>query len=98
MFARVTTIQGSAEDIEVGIAQYREALSQFRQIDGNKGAFLFVDRSSGQAIGTTLWDSEQAIADSREQATQLRQRAVDEAGAEVQSVEEYEVPVWEPAA
>ena len=39
----------------------------------------------------TLWENEQAVADSREQANQLRQQA----GGQIQSVEEYEVAVWD---
>jgi heme-degrading monooxygenase HmoA len=98
VFARVSTIQGSPENIDEAIAQYREALSQFRDIAGNKGAFLLVDRDTGKAIGMTIWDSEQSMSDSREQATQLRERATDEARSQIQSVEEYEVAVSEPGA
>jgi heme-degrading monooxygenase HmoA len=98
MFARVTTIQGSPENIEEAITQYREALSQFRDIEGNRGAFLLVERSSGKAIGTTLWESEQAMTDSREQANQLRERAAEQAQGQIESVDEYEVAVWESGA
>ena len=95
MFARATTIQGSPEAVESGIEQYRAALSRFRQIPGNQGAFLLIDRSSGKGIGVTLWENEQAVADSREQANQLRQQAAQQAGGQIQSVEEYEVAVWD---
>jgi heme-degrading monooxygenase HmoA len=98
LFARVSTIQGSAENLDEEIENYRNALSQLREVDGNEGAFLLVDRGSGKVIGTTLWDSEQSMADSREWASQIRQRAAEQSGAEIQSVEEYEVAVWEPAA
>ena len=54
-----------------------------------------MDRSSGKGIGVTLWDSEQAMADSREQANQLRQQAMEEAQGQIESVEEYEVAVWD---
>ena len=98
MFARVTTIQGSPENIDEAITQYRETLLQFREMEGNKGASLLVERSSGKAIGTTLWESEQAMTDSRERADQLRQRAAEEAQSQIESVDEYEVAVWEPGA
>ena len=98
MFARATTLQGSPESVEGGVQQYRDSLSRFRQIPGNQGAFLLIDRSSGKGIGVTLWESEQAMADSREQATQLRQQAAAQAGGQIQSVEEYEVAVWDVGA
>jgi heme-degrading monooxygenase HmoA len=95
MFARATTLQGSADDVETGVQQYREALSRFRQIPGNQGAFLLIDRRAGKGIGVTLWESEQAMTDSREQADQLRQQAAEQAGGRIESVEEYEVAVWD---
>ena len=98
MFARVTTIQGSPENAERGIETYRAALAQFREMDGNKGAFLLVDRESGKAVGTTLWQDEAAMSESRERANEVRKDAADQAGGDVQSVEEFEVAVWEPAA
>ncbi len=95
MYARATTIQGSPATADEGVEQYREALSAFRRIAGNQGAFLLVDRSSGKGIGVTLWESEQAMADSRDQANQLRQQAAEQAQGDIQSVEEYEVAVWD---
>jgi heme-degrading monooxygenase HmoA len=98
MFARATTIAGSPEDVDEGIEQYRRVLSVFREISGNRGAFLLVDRGSGKALGVTLWSDEQAMAESRERANELRQQAVSETGGDIQSVEEFEVAVWEPAS
>ena len=95
MHARATTLRTSPEAAEQAIEQYRQALSTFREMDGNRGAFLLVDRNSGKGIGVTLWENEQAVADSREQANQLRQQAAQQAGGQIQSVEEYEVAVWD---
>ena len=98
MFARATTLQGSPDSVDGAVQQYRDSLSRFRQIPGNQGALLLIDRSGGKGIAVTLWDSEQAIADSREQATQLREQAAKQAGGQIQSVEEYEVAVWDVGA
>jgi heme-degrading monooxygenase HmoA len=95
MFARATTLQGSPENVETGVQQYRDALSRFRQIPGSQGAFLLIDRRAGKGIGVTLWESEQAMTESREQADQLRQQAAQQAGGRIESVEEYEVAVWD---
>jgi hypothetical protein len=35
------------------------------------------------------------MTDSREQADQLRQQAAEQAGGRIESVEEYEVAVWD---
>ncbi len=95
MFARATTLQASPEVAEGAVEQYREALSRFRAIPGNRGAFLLIDRDSSKGIGVTLWESEQAMVESREQANQLREQAARQAQGQVLSVEEYEVAVWD---
>ena len=95
MHARATTIRVGQNVADEAIDQYRDALATFRAIDGNRGAFLLVDRVSGRGIGVTLWESEQAMVDSREQAEQLRQQAAEQAEGEIESVIEYEVAVWD---
>jgi heme-degrading monooxygenase HmoA len=98
MHARATRLKTSPERIEQGIEHYRSGLAQFREIEGNRGAFLLVDRSSGKGIGVTLWESEDAMQTSRSQADQLRQRAASNVDADIESVDEYEVAVWDVAA
>jgi heme-degrading monooxygenase HmoA len=95
MHARATTIRVGQDVAEDAIDQYRNALTTFRGIEGNRGAFLLVDRTSGRGIGVTLWESEQAMVDSREQADQLRQQAAEQARGQIESVEEYEIAVWD---
>ena len=95
MHARATTLRASRENADAAIEQYRQALSSFRAIPGNQGAFLLVDRNNGKGIGVTLWENEQAMIDSRQQADQLRQRAAEQAQGQIQSVDEYEVAVWD---
>ncbi len=95
MHARATTVRVNQEGAQAAIGQYEEALKSFRAIEGNRGAFLLVDRISGRGVGVTLWESEEAMALSREQAEQLRQRAAQQVGGEIESVVEYEVAVWD---
>lgn len=95
MHARATTLRTSPEAAEQAIEQYRQALSTFREMDGNRGAFLLVDRNSGKGIGVTLWDDEQAMTHSREQAEQIRQQAAQQAQGQIESVDEYEIAVWD---
>jgi heme-degrading monooxygenase HmoA len=95
MHARATTVRIGEEAAEQAIGQYRSTLSTFRGIEGNRGAFLLVDRVRGRGIGVTLWESEQAMVESREQADRLRQQVAADAGGEIESVDEYEVAVWE---
>ena len=95
MHARATTVRVGQDAAEQAISQYRDALTTFRGMAGNQGAFLLVDRVSGRGIGVTLWESEEALLNSREQAEDLRRRAAEQAQGEIESVVEYEVAVWE---
>lgn len=95
MHARATTLQGSPDRVDAAIEQYRASLTMFRDMPGNRGAFLLIDRSAGRGIGVTLWDSEQAVQESRQRADELRQQAAQQAGGEIVSVEEYEIAVWD---
>ncbi len=95
MHARATTIRVGQNAGDAAIEQYRGALAAFRDMDGNRGAFLLVDPVAGRGVGVTLWESEEAMVESREQAEQLRQRAAEEAQGEIESVVEYQVAVWD---
>lgn len=94
MYARATTYRGSPEDVQEAIVHYQEGIPSVREIPGNQGAFLLVDRSAGRGVGVTLWESEAAMHASRKRADELRQQA-QEPGGEGGPVDEYEVAVWE---
>jgi heme-degrading monooxygenase HmoA len=95
MHARTSTLSVPADTQDDAIQRYRDGLSRVRQIPGNRGTFLLVDRNAGRGISVTLWGSEQAMADRRDQATRLRQQAATEASGEVISVDEFEIAVWD---
>jgi heme-degrading monooxygenase HmoA len=92
MHARVSTFEGSPDQIDAGEQAVREQIiPAARQISGFKGILFLGDRSSGKTIGVTFWESEEAMRESREQADRLRQEAADAEGASIRSVEEFEV-------
>ena len=95
MFARATRLRAPTESADAGVQQFQEALSRFRAIPGNQGAFLLFDRESGKGMGVTLWESEQAMVESQQQAQQLREQAAEQARGQIESVDEYEVVVWD---
>ena len=89
---RVTTLQASTRPVQEEIDHYREGIQSVREIPGNRGAFLLVNRSAGEAISVTLWESDEAMQASRKRADELRQEAQESTG---EPVDEYEVAVWE---
>jgi heme-degrading monooxygenase HmoA len=86
VYARATTLRASPEHAEEAIVHYQDGIPSFREIAGNRGAFLLVDRSAGKAISVTLWESEEAM----RRADELRQQTQESGG----EVDEYEVAVW----
>jgi hypothetical protein len=93
--ARVTTLNGTPDDVEAGIDNFRANVVPFARDQGT-GAILLVDRQSGNAIAITLWENEQSLRASEEAANALRADAADQMGAsEAPAVERYEVAVFE---
>lgn len=96
MHARVTSLDGSPDDVDSGIASFRENVVPFTQEQGGKGSMLLVDRATGKAVAITLWEDEEALQASEERANQLRAEAADDLGAtQAPTVERYEVAVFE---
>src|SRR6516165_7509608 len=96
MHARVTTLSGSAENVDVGIENFRTGVVPFIHEGGGKGAILLVDRDNGEAIGITLWEDEEAMRASEESASSLRTQAADQMGAtQAPTIGRYEVAVFE---
>ena len=92
MHARVSTLTMDPANIDDVIGQLeREDLDKLKATDGFRGMTLLVDRSSGKGIGTTYWDSEDAMKAAEQIGEETRQRAVDTGGAGEPQVERFEV-------
>ena len=95
MHARVTTISGSPDGVETGVANFQnEALPGIREM-GGRGGILLVDRSSGNAMAITLWPDEQTMQASEERANELRRKVTEQMSGGEPRVERYEVAVFE---
>jgi quinol monooxygenase YgiN len=96
MHARVTSLRGSPDEVDAGIADFRENVVPFTHEQGGKGGILLVDRQTGKAIAITLWKDEQALRASEERADALRANVAEEMHATEQpTVDRYEVAVFE---
>jgi heme-degrading monooxygenase HmoA len=95
MHARVTTLQLDPTRIDDAVRQLeQEDIPSWKEIDGFKGFTLFADRQSGKVLGTSYWDSEQAMEASEGAVRPSRERAAQAGGASAPpAVERYEVVV-----
>lgn len=92
--ARSSTVQAQPSSIDAGIAHVRdEVLPAVQAIDGCVGMSLLVDRESGRCIATTAWETEEAMRASADQARQLRDRAAETFGGNIDKIEEWEIVV-----
>ena len=96
MHARHVTITGSPDKIDEGIRSVREhVLPVLQGCAGFRGQLLLVDRSKGEAIGISLWDSEEEMLASEDKVRQSRDATADQVGAGTPQVRIYELPIFE---
>ena len=97
MYARHVTVQGSPDRVDEAVRSVRDdVLPVLKDCAGFKGQLLLIDRSKGEAIGISLWDTEENMNASEEKVGAARQQAADQAGAGgAPQVALYELPIYE---
>jgi heme-degrading monooxygenase HmoA len=92
MFARVSRFKGETSSVDKGTMVARERiLPAARKLDGFSGMLLLGDRSSGQSLAVTFWETEEAMRASEDTANQMRQEGAAETGEQIVAVERYEL-------
>jgi len=89
MFARMSTFQGSPDDLD-RISKETEAAVPV-QLPGEKGILVIGDRQSGKGIAITFWEDEEAMRQSEEAANKLRSEIAEGARAQIVGVDRFEV-------
>jgi hypothetical protein len=72
-----------------------DILPQLQRMDGSKGLIALGDRQSGTVLGVTLWESEEAMRASEQEADRLREESAEAANQAIADVERYEVALFE---
>ena len=84
MVARTSKWAGSWEALDKWEAHTRAHVSVFiAGLPGNAGGAFFVDRDAGTAMTLTLWESEEAAAETDKFADQSRASTVEATGVEL---------------
>ena len=91
MHARMTRYEGANPDAIEETVQAKKGVlpTEFGQTEGMKGAVFLLDRESGNIVVISLWEDEEAMRASEEEATRVREEVT--APGETASVERYEV-------
>jgi heme-degrading monooxygenase HmoA len=93
MFARVARYRYPEERFDEAVEAFRTASEQLREIEGNTGGYLLVDRDNSTALTVTFWESRAAMEASEVRASRLRNQAISEVEGEVQAVDRCEVAI-----
>ena len=93
MFARVARYRYPEERIDEAVDAFRTASEGLRELEGNVGGYLLVDRDNSTALTVTFWESRLALEASEVQASRLRSDAINEVEGEVQAVDRCEVAI-----
>ena len=92
MHARSTTITADPDRMDAGIADVRDnVLPAVGGMDGFVGLSMLCDRNSGRCIVTTAWQTEEAMAATREGVRRMREQATEQFGAPEPEVREWEI-------
>ena len=91
MFARVARYQIPADRMDDAVVAFNEAVLQLRDLEGNTGGYLLVDRDNCTALTVTLWENRIAMETSEVHASRLRSVAMNAVGGEIQAVDRCEV-------
>lgn len=91
MYARSTTIHGTPQAVDEGIAFVRaEDMPALRRLDGCNGLSMLANRTTGRCIVTTSWRDEAAMNASEDAVRASQQRTVEVLGGSAQ-VDEWEI-------
>lgn len=92
MHASVTTVRGGGPDVSATAGMAAESmLDWLREFDGYRGLLVLGDPETGNARIVTFWDSLEALERSDRSRREVRERMIATAGAELESVERFEL-------
>jgi hypothetical protein len=91
MFARSSSWSGSPEALQKWEDNAAGVASMIQSLPGVAGALFFVDRSAGEAMTLTLWETEDAALMSDQNAEASRAATVAATGVELRARGRYEI-------
>jgi hypothetical protein len=92
VYASVTTVRGAGPDVGVTAKMAADSmLSWLQEFDGYCGLVILTSAESGSARFVTLWEDLDALERSERGRAAVRESMIATAGAELESVERFEV-------
>ena len=92
----MSTLEGSPDELDEGLRDIKEhVLPLLQQQDGFQGFIALGNHQSGELIGITFWESEQAMRASEEVGDRTRRDTAEDTGDTIADVQRYEVGLFE---
>jgi heme-degrading monooxygenase HmoA len=91
MFARVARYRFAEDRYDEAVDAFRTASEGLREIEGNTGGYLLVDRENCTALTVTFWEDRAAMEASEVRASRLRNEAIGAVEGDVEAVDRCEV-------
>jgi quinol monooxygenase YgiN len=91
MYARVVRYKIPQDRFGEVVTAFREPVEQLREVEGNKGGYLLIDRDNSTALTITLWENQAALESSEVAASRLRSEAINAIDGEIQMTDKCEV-------
>ena len=91
MYARVSQYEVPAERLAEDIRGADETERKVEAMPGSLGLYYLVDAKTGRTMSITLWESEQAMRESDEPASRLREETSSASSAKIVSIDRFEV-------
>ena len=91
MWARVSRYQFPATDVDRAVDELNRGLESFLSQPGLSRADVLVNRRSGAGVTITVWESEDAMKRSEDEADRLRRNVALEVTGWIEDVSEYEL-------
>lgn len=88
----MTTVRGAGPEVGTTAKMAADSmLSWLNQFEGYRGLLIFASAETGSARIMTLWEDQESMERSERGRAQVRESMIATAGAELESVERYEV-------
>jgi heme-degrading monooxygenase HmoA len=91
MHARVVRYKIPQERFGEVVSAFRAPVEQLREVEGNRGGYLLIDRDNCTALTLTLWDNQAALEASEVAASRLRSEAINAIDGDIQTIDKCEV-------
>jgi heme-degrading monooxygenase HmoA len=91
LFARVARYRFPEDRHDEAVEAFRQAAQALRELEGNNGGYLLVDRDNSTALTLTFWENRVAMEASEVRASRLRSEAINTVDGEIQTVDRCEV-------